>query len=86
MKTKAAFFSPAQNVGARFTINTYLSDWQFGDFTGKNTVPLSMIRDPGVTAFYAGKNDEITGFILDDGVVSLKLAETLPLKLNLTVP
>ena len=82
-KTKAAFFSRLKNVGARFTINTYLSDWQFGDFTGKNTVPLSMIRDPGVTAFYAGKNDEITGFILDDGVVSLKLAETLPLKLNL---
>ena len=82
-KTKGALFSRLKNLGERFTINTYLSNWQFGNFTGKNTVPLSLIRDPGVTAFYAGKNDDITGFILDDGVVSLQLAESLPLKLNL---
>jgi len=82
-KTKAAFFSRLKNFGERFTINTSLSNWQFGDFTGKDAVPLSLIRDPGVTAFYAGKNDDITGFILDDGVVSLQLAESLPLKLNL---
>lgn len=82
-KTKRALFSRLKNVTERFTINTYLSNWRFGDFTGKDPVPLSMIRDPGVTAFYAGKNDDITGFILDDGVVSLQLAESLPLKLNL---
>ena len=82
-KTKAALLSRLKNVTERFTINTYLSNWQFGTFTGKNTVPLSIIRDPGVTAFYAGQNDDITGFILDDGVVSLQLAESLPLKLNL---
>ena len=82
-KTKGALFSRLKNLGERFTINTYLSNWQFGDFTGKNTVPLSLIRDPGVTAFYAGKNDDITGFILDDGVVSLQLAESLPLTFNL---
>ena len=82
-KAKTTWFSRLKNVTERFTINTYLSNWQFGDFTGKNTVPLSIIRDPGVTAFYAGKNDDVTGFMLDDGVVSLQLAEALPLKFNL---
>ena len=82
-KAKSTLFSRLKSVTERFTVNTSLSDWQFGDFSGKDAVPLSMIRDPGVTAFYAGKNDDITGFILDDGVVSLQLAESLPLKLNL---
>ena len=82
-KTKASMLSRLKNITERFTINIALSGWQFGDFTGKNTVPFSIIRDPGVTAFYAGNNDDITGFVLDDGVVSLQLAESLPLKLNL---
>ena len=82
-KTKPSLFSRLKSVTERFTINTSLSKWQFGDFTGKDIVPFSVIRDPGVTAFYAGKNDDITGFILDDGVISLQLAESLPLKLNL---
>ena len=82
-KAKSTLLSRLKNVTERFTINTALSNWQFGDSTGKEAVPLSIIRDPGVTALYAGKNDDITGFILDDGVVSLQLAETLPIKLNL---
>ena len=82
-KAKTTLLSRLKSVTERFTVNTFLSNWQFGNFTGKEAVPLSVIRDQGVTALYAGKNDDITGFILDDGVVSLKLAETLPLKLNL---
>ena len=82
-KTKSTLLSRLKSVTERFTINTSLSNWQFGGFTGKDTVPFSIIRDPGVTAFYAGKNDDITGFMLDDGVVSLQLAESLPLKFNL---
>jgi len=82
-KAKSTLVSRLKSIKERFTINTYLSNWQFGNSTGKNTVPLSVIRDQGVTAFYAGKNDDITGFVLDDGVVSLQLAESLPLKFNL---
>ena len=80
-KSKRTLFSRLKSITERFTITTSLSNWQFGDSSGK--VPFSVIRDTGVTAFYAGKNDDITGFILDDGVVSLQLAESLPLKLNL---
>ena len=82
-KTKSTLFSRLKSVTERFTITTSLSNWQFGNSNGKDAVPFSVIRDTGVTAFYAGKNDDITGFILDDGVVSLQLAESLPLKLNL---
>ena len=82
-KTKGTLLTRLKSITERFTINTTLSNWQFGDSTGKSAVPFSVIRDPGVTAFYAGKNDDITGFILDDGVVSLQLAESLPLKLKL---
>ena len=82
-KTKRTLFSRLKSVTERFTITTSLSNWRFGDSNGKGAVPFSVIRDPGVTAFYAGKNDDITGFVLDDGVVSLQLAESLPLKLNL---
>jgi len=80
---KPTLFSRLKSITERFTITTALSNWQFGDSAGKGPVPLSVIRDTGVTALYAGKNDDITGFILDDGVVSLQLAESLPLKCNL---
>ena len=67
----------------QFTLNTYISKWQFDTTTGKDEVPITLIREKDITALYAGKNDEITGFILNDGVVSLKLADTLPLRLSL---
>ena len=67
----------------QFTLNTYISNWQFDTETGKDEVPISLIREKDITALYAGKNDEITGFILNDGVVSLKLADTLPLRFSL---
>lgn len=80
---KRPLFSRIKSITERFTLSSYISDWQFGDSIGNDIVPLSVIRDPGVTALYAGKNDEITGFVLDDGVVSLQLADTLPLALKL---
>ena len=79
-KSKRNVLSRLKNVMEQFTLTAYLSDWQFGDSSGKEAVPISIIQEKEVTALYAGKNDEITGFVLHDGgVVSLKFAESLPL-------
>ena len=82
-KTKSDMLSQLKSLAEQFTLNTYLSNWQFGDSSGKEEVPLSIIKEKEVTALYAGKNDDITGFLLNDGVVSLKFADTLPLKFSL---
>ena len=82
-KTKSDPLSQLKHLAEQFTLNTYLSDWQFGDSSGKDEVPISIIKEKEVTALYAGKNDDITGFLLNDGVVSLKFADTLPLKFSL---
>ncbi len=74
--------APFAQLGSLFqqcTITTNISNWQFGQSSGTEAVPISFIREKEVTALYAGKNDEITGFILGDGVVSLQCAESLPL-------
>jgi len=82
-KNKKSISAQIKNLMEQFTLTTYLSDWQFGDSSGIEAVPVSIIREKEVTALYAGKNDEITGFILNDGVVSLQLAESLPLRFSL---
>ena len=82
-ENNGGLFSRLKGMREQFTFTTYLSDWQFGDSAGKEVVPVSIIHEKEVTALYAGKNDEITGFILNDGVVSLQFADTLPLCFNL---
>ncbi|MGP1576535.1 MAG: translocation/assembly module TamB domain-containing protein [Treponema sp.] len=66
-----------------FSLTTTISDWQFGSMQGKKPIPLSVIREKDITALYAGQEEEITGFILNDGVISLHIADTLPVHFNL---
>ena len=66
-----------------FSLTTTVSNWQFGDLHGEKPIPLSVIREKDITALYAGQEEEITGFILNDGVVSLHAADTLPVHFNL---
>ena len=82
-KERLDILSRLQYVKDRFTVTAHLTDWQFGNATGKEAVPISVIREKEVTAFYAGKNDDITGFVLDDGVVSLQCAKSLPVNFTL---
>ncbi len=44
-KAKTTLLSRLKSVTERFTVNTFLSNWHFGNFTGKEAVPLSVIRD-----------------------------------------
>ncbi|MEL3905846.1 MAG: translocation/assembly module TamB domain-containing protein [Treponema sp.] len=80
---QSTLFGRLGTLADQFTVNASLSNWQFGDSSGTEAVPISVIREKEITAVYAGKNDEITGFILHDGIVSLQLAKTLPLGLTL---
>ncbi len=65
-----------------FSVNALVSDWQLSHITGSDAFPVTIIRDKEVTAFYAGKNDELLGFKTDDGFLSLQLAKSLPLSCN----
>lgn len=82
-KEGSGILSKLKNLSDQFTLTTNLSNWQFGSSSGKDAVPISIIREKEVTALYAGINDEITGFVLNDGVVSLQLADSLPLRLTM---
>jgi len=66
-----------------FSTTAILSNWQLSSIMGTTDIPVAFIRDPGVTALYAGEHNEINGFITDDGIVALHAAQPLPLTFNL---
>ncbi|TYT77938.1 translocation/assembly module TamB domain-containing protein [Treponema phagedenis] len=79
---KQNMFGAFMNMTKEYTIVAGLKDWEFGEYSGKET-QATFIREKGVTALYAGNNDEIAGFILDDGTLSLQLADSLPVHFSL---
>lgn len=82
--------SPAKNIFAaipslfkNYNINILLSDLKFGDKRKAENISATLIKEPGIIAFSAGKNDEVYGLLLDDGTVSLHIDESLPLRCNI---
>lgn len=56
----------------------------FSDVTWRNVafsepVTCSIVREPGITALYAGKNDSVSGYLLDDGTFSLEAGKDFPI-------
>ncbi|MGP1454145.1 MAG: translocation/assembly module TamB domain-containing protein [Treponema sp.] len=76
---------PAQiaKLFTNFSTTAVLSNWQLSNIVGTTDIPIAFIRDPGVTALYAGAHNEVNGFITDDGIVALHAAPPLPVTFNL---
>ena len=62
----------------RFSVQASISDGHWRSFSFKDPFAVSFVHEPGVTAIYAGKDDAITGFLLDDGTFSLQSGSSLP--------
>ncbi len=73
-----AFGELARSFSAGFE----LSDIKWRDISVENPLRGSIDREPGVTALYAGENDELSGLLLDNGVFTASLIGDLPIQLQ----
>ncbi|MGF7108473.1 hypothetical protein [Treponema pedis] len=68
---------------SNYNVNMKISDWVIGGNQGKEPVTASLVREPNITAIYAGEGEKIYGFKTDDGLVSFNIDESLPIHLNI---
>ncbi len=61
-----------------FTISAVAKSLSWTSITPQESFPLTIIRETGITALYAGQDDIITGFLLDDGTVSVQASGNSP--------
>ncbi len=62
----------------RFSVKATISDITWNSIVSKEPLICTFMHEPGITAFYAGKNDSVTGFLLDDGTFSLQSGKETP--------
>lgn len=73
----ASGLSGLRNIES-FTITAFADSLKWANIATQESFPLTIIREPGITAVYAGNDDIITGFLLDDGTVSLQASGNSP--------
>lgn len=61
-----------------FTLSALADGVQWTSIATSKPFPVTLIREPGITAVYAGYDDMITGFLLDDGTVSVQASGDSP--------
>lgn len=66
------FFS--NSLPHKFSVSSTVSKFNWGSVLVEHDLSATLIHEPGITAFYAGANDSISGFLLDDGSFSLSSA------------
>ena len=68
------------DVAKSFAATLELSDIRWREFSFENPLSVSVEREPGVVAVYAGPNDELSGLLFDDGTFTASLIGDLPLQ------
>jgi hypothetical protein len=66
------------NLAERFTVHASLSELHWKTVNPVEPLECTFVHEPGITAIYAGKNDAITGYILDDGSISIQAGGESP--------
>lgn len=66
----------------RFSITTTVSDIKWNSIVSSEPITCTFSHEPGVTALYAGKNDAVTGYLLDDGTFSLQAGTVSPVSFS----
>jgi len=61
-----------KGILSRYSVGTTVSDIRWNAVELKEPLVCTFMHEPGITAFYAGKNETVTGFLLDDGTFSLQ--------------
>lgn len=67
------------NIPDSFSIEAVFSNTKWGDFSLNSPVSCLLKRQPGITELNIGRNEEIYGYLLDDGVFSLQATGSSPL-------
>lgn len=91
--TIAANFSPELESGGsgessfldrvkRYTLDVTADKIKWNTLQPAEPFTCTLVHEPGITAIYAGKDDLITGFYLDDGVFSLHAGDASPVRFN----
>ncbi len=63
---------------SQFTLRASASDLQWNTIKPSEPFVCTLVHEPGITALYAGRDDAITGFLLDDGTFSLRAGLSSP--------
>ena len=66
----------------KFTVGAKLANLRWKSIAPVEPVEATFVHEPGITAIYAGKNDAITGYLLDDGSFSLQSTGEMPVRFN----
>jgi len=72
------FLPDFRSLLVRFTAVATISDIKWNSIVTKEPLVCTFMHEPGITAFYAGKNESVTGFLLDDGTFSLQSGKDAP--------
>lgn len=65
-----------------YTVSLKVSDAKWKTYALDEPFAMTLDHTPGVTAMVAGKNDALSGYILDDGSFSLQSGTSIPLSFN----
>lgn len=75
-------FSDLADLFSQYTIRATIADLDWKTVKVTDPIECSFVHEPGVTALYAGKNDALTGYLLNDGTFSLQTNNELPIRLH----
>ncbi|ULQ59844.1 translocation/assembly module TamB [Brucepastera parasyntrophica] len=66
----------------QFTLRASVANLGWNTYSSAENEPFvcTFVHEPGVTAVYAGKNDALTGFLLDDGTFLLESTSEFPIQ------
>lgn len=81
-KTVYRNFSDFADLFSQYTIRASIADLDWKTVKVTEPIECSFVHEPGITALYAGKNDALTGYLLNDGTFSLQTNSELPIRLH----
>ncbi len=64
---------------SNFSLVAGFDEATWNEVTAAKEIVCTFIREPGITAFYAGDRDDFSGFLMDDGTFSMQAGSKLPL-------
>lgn len=84
LSSKMSFSDPAAELNklldlfAVFSLKARFFNPTWNGVVLMDGVTCTFVREPGITAFYAGENDSFSGFLLDDGTFAMQAERSLP--------
>jgi translocation and assembly module TamB len=78
----SASFASLRNALADYRVTLSLSDAKWKSYALDEPFTVELDHAQGVSAIVAGKNDAVTGYLLDDGSFTLRSGTSIPVSFN----